>query len=212
LDLELGSGDLSGWALQWLAHIAAAVGCKPLLYSYPDFMAHSLTHPALAAYPLWYASYQDQAPSAPAPWATYAIWQHTDVASVPGVAGLVDGDVTTLGAEALRALGKQPEGGTVDITQEAVARFSALGVKPNQQGAIFKAYQQRTQAWLAAGKSNALDPTPALRPEWSNGQIARCPFDNGTILEWHASDGLIYQVEEKDRAKVFAECGWGAAA
>ena len=106
-----------------------------------------------------------------------------------------------------------PNGGTdVAVTDEAAARFAALGVQPNRAGAIFAAYAQRTAAWLAAGKANVLDPTPAIRPEWSNGQLARCPFDNGTILEWHASDGQVYQVEQKDRAAVFAACGWGRPA
>lgn len=90
----------------------------------------------------------------------------------------------------------------------AVARFSALGIKPNVDGAIFKQYARMVDRWLQSARDNLADPTPAVKPEWSNGQIARVPLDNGVILEWHAKDGLCYQVEVKDRDATYKACGW----
>ena len=92
----------------------------------------------------------------------------------------------------------------------AVTRFSALGVQPNTSGALFKAYARMVDRWLQSARDNLADPTPAVRPEWSNGKVARIPLDNGLILEWHAKDGLCYQVEVKDRDAVYQECGWAA--
>ena len=90
----------------------------------------------------------------------------------------------------------------------AVARFAALGVRPYQAGAIFRAYVLRTRVWLAADRCAILDPTPAIRPEWSNGRLARCAFDSGEIYEWRAADGRCSLVEAKDRERVWKECDW----
>jgi hypothetical protein len=57
-----------------------------------------------------------------------------------------------------------------------------------------------------------LDPTPAIRPEANSGKDAYLALDNGTILHWRASDGLVYQAEDKERPAIFAGCGWGKAA
>jgi GH25 family lysozyme M1 (1,4-beta-N-acetylmuramidase) len=96
LDLEDGSGDLSGWALQWLALVRDATGIIPWLYSYGPFIKAHLTAPALAAYPLWLAAYQSQPPPCPTPWKTYGLWQQTDKAQIPGIRGACDESVGNL--------------------------------------------------------------------------------------------------------------------
>lgn len=98
LDLEVGNGDLSAWALRWLALVKARTGITPWLYSYAPFIRAHLTDPALAAYPLWLAAYQRPPPVCPAPWHSYILWQHTDSAAVPGIAGKVDESVGDLPA------------------------------------------------------------------------------------------------------------------
>lgn len=112
----------------------------------------------------------------------------------------------------LRALPLPPLPPAPPLTDSAEAtaagRFAALGIAPNRAGAIFRAYVVRTKAWLASGGSAVFDPTPCIRPEWSNGRLARCAFDSGEIYEWRASDGACVLVEAKDRARVWQECGW----
>lgn len=117
LDLEEGPGDLSGWALTWLAHVEAAVGFRPFLYSYPHFMAtHGLNNnPALALYPLWYAWYgavnqpkpDDAMPIPPSGWPGIVVWQDTSNGNVAGIHSVVDLDwFNGDNLDALRAYGK----------------------------------------------------------------------------------------------------------
>lgn len=112
----------------------------------------------------------------------------------------------------------KPEVPTMEdpIITAARNRWSAANasIRPNENGALFRAYTRMIRNWVQSGQDNVLDPTPAIRSEWAapDGSIARVPLDNGTILEWHRADGLVYQVEVKDRAAVYHECGWGQAA
>lgn len=105
-------GDLSGWALAWLERVGAALGCRPLLYSYPDYIrTRGLGTPALAAYPLWFASYRTPYamqpwPSAPGRWGRIAIWQWSGGTAVPGIPNDTDDNLTGLTREGLIALGR----------------------------------------------------------------------------------------------------------
>lgn len=93
LDIEDGAGNLSAWALEWLATVYAATGITPWLYSYAPFIRAHLTAPSLAAFPLWLAAYQSSPPACPAPWTQYQLWQHTDKAQIPGIKGGCDESV-----------------------------------------------------------------------------------------------------------------------
>lgn len=96
LDIEDGTGNLSAWALQWLTIVQTATGITPWVYSYGPFIRAHLTDPALAAYPLWLAAYQSKPPACPPPWKSYALWQHTDKAQIPGIRGGCDESIGTL--------------------------------------------------------------------------------------------------------------------
>lgn len=96
LDLEVGTGELAGWALRWLRRVRAALGIAPLLYASPAFLVtHGLTDPALAEYGLWLAQWWTPrapapVPDAPVPWPFVALWQWTEDGRVPGIEGAVD--------------------------------------------------------------------------------------------------------------------------
>lgn len=96
LDLEVGTGDLSHWALTWLARVEARTGIKPWLYSYAPFIRAHLHDSALAAYPLWLAAYSTKPPAAPPPWKGWTLWQRTDKASVPGISTPCDESIGTI--------------------------------------------------------------------------------------------------------------------
>lgn len=107
LDVEAGSGDVSGWVKACLRTVQAAVGFRPLLYSGGWYMQpHGLTHDAeLAEYGLWYASY-GAVPQTPPFWPFWAIWQYTCEGSVPGVAGPCDCNIANVeSVEQLRLYG-----------------------------------------------------------------------------------------------------------
>lgn len=190
LDYEVGYGDLSGWALAWLQRVQQRVGFNPILYTYPSFISeHGLGTAALATYPLWYASYQQQWPPTPGQWSSIAIWQHSDNANVPGVAGIVDESYTTLTIDQLRALGKVdtqpqlPPGGTMD----ALTYYQQLGVKIDPTHAIYTACLKPLYDYWLAHKDDVIDgtaigdlikPGALTYPEYGsihgNGQPAAC--------------------------------------
>lgn len=89
LDIERGSGDMSGWALDFLGRVSSRHAKPALLYTYSAFAPH-LRRPALAAYPLWLARYRSTPPVAPPPWSDWTVWQHSSSGSVPGVPGRCD--------------------------------------------------------------------------------------------------------------------------
>lgn len=99
-------GNLSGWALAWLTRVEAALGCAPLLYTYPYYaIERSLTAPALAHYPLWWASYDKPPRNAPAPWHDWTILQYTAFATVPGIGPNIDENMFKGNRAQLAALG-----------------------------------------------------------------------------------------------------------
>jgi lysozyme len=103
--------DLLWWVSAFLAHVAGRVGFLPFLYSTTGYLAaHNLLGSAtLSASGLWLASWFENPPAAfpPAPphWPFVAVWQYTDHASVPGIAGGVDGDRFNGPADQMRAYG-----------------------------------------------------------------------------------------------------------
>lgn len=90
LDIEVGTGGLSAWALQWLDIVHQKTGILPWVYSYGPFLSAHLTAPGLAAYPLWLAAYQSTQPPVHAPWTKMVAWQHSSSVQVPGVSGNCD--------------------------------------------------------------------------------------------------------------------------
>ena len=89
LDIEDGDGDLSTWARTFCQHVEFVTGHTPIIYTYSAF-AHHLTHASLGGYPLWLAAYRNTPPTAPRPWNSWTIWQHTSDGTVPGVPGRCD--------------------------------------------------------------------------------------------------------------------------
>lgn len=98
--------NVSPWTLAWLRAVESALGFKPLVYTYPNYIIERrLTDPALAAYPLWFADYDD--PINPmGPWPALTIHQYTASGSVPGLGASIDLDHFGGTREQLLALGK----------------------------------------------------------------------------------------------------------
>ena len=91
LDMEEGTGDLSGWTQFFVEVVESLVGFKPLLYSRKNFIEeHNLNTPELAACGLWLASYSDRFPATLLPWPNIAFWQYSNAGRIPGITGDVD--------------------------------------------------------------------------------------------------------------------------
>lgn len=69
--------QISDWTARCAERMVALYGRKPLIYTYPYFMAQLKGADVswLASYPLWIASYKDP-PAVPAPWSTWTICQY----------------------------------------------------------------------------------------------------------------------------------------
>lgn len=117
--------NASPWSLEWLGRVQQALGFAPGLYTYPAYVTERrLTDPALARYPLWWASYSQPMRPTPTPWASTAVWQYTSDGTVPGTTGRIDlnwylGDSVA----GFLALGKPGAGGdAADLAFDAYAR------------------------------------------------------------------------------------------
>jgi lysozyme len=103
LDLEVtgqcGSASCSAaqivsWTHAFLSRLQTDTGRTPMIYTDPGFWNTDVRSSAFSAYPLWLADYTYNpfaAPTAmPLGWSSYALWQYTDTASIPGIQGQTD--------------------------------------------------------------------------------------------------------------------------
>lgn len=72
---------------KWIAHVEAATGVKPIIYTGGYFWESNVQSKAFAKYPLWHAQYTSATcPSTvPSPWTKWFFWQYSSTGSVPGV-------------------------------------------------------------------------------------------------------------------------------
>lgn len=176
LDLEDpdSGGDLSGWTLQWLQHVHAAVGFKPILYSGRYYLQdHGVAVPAIAEYPLWLAAYQTDMPANVPPWPTYLIWQYSSSGSVPGVAGDCDMD-TVYDLNELRAYGMPGD------------------VPPHQPDETPYVVGEGILAKMAARSDS---PASSEVYQGMDGQFSEAMGQSGCIYRYVKLTGLVYVFE-----------------
>jgi lysozyme len=94
LDVEVTNGvapaALSTCVETWLDAVAAALGCRPVVYTDPRFWRQHVGTD-LGGYPLWLACYAPE-PQLPPGWQSWTFWQHSQSGQVAGIAGPVDLD------------------------------------------------------------------------------------------------------------------------
>ena len=82
------AAQIRAWGLAFLKAAEALWGCKPFLYSYPNFLQSIgiAQEPGYADYPLWMADYKryqhgpppdGASPVVPPPWTSWTMWQHS---------------------------------------------------------------------------------------------------------------------------------------
>lgn len=90
----LGRQDLINWLHEFLNTAQAITGKQPMIYTYPNFWRTAMGNTTeFNMYPLWIADYNGgQGPSLPLPggWGSWAFWQYTASANIPGIGGGVD--------------------------------------------------------------------------------------------------------------------------
>ena len=159
-DTKLSPAATVAFALDWLNTVQKATGVRPIVYTYTGFARANLGGgTGLAQYPLWLADYRSSttnAPSAPGPWSSWAIWQHTSTATVPGVPGNCDRNTTNLTPAQLVALGNTQEDDMFTDADRALLQNALDKADGNYIVKQF-AWQNTTVAAQFAGLTAAID-------------------------------------------------------
>ncbi len=96
IDIEAAGGlapaQVAAKAKQWIDHVEAALGVKPIIYTGFYFWRDQVGAPAYGSqHPLWHAQYTSAAcPNISEPWTKWSFWQFTSSGTVDGIAGNVD--------------------------------------------------------------------------------------------------------------------------
>ncbi|MGL4306510.1 MAG: glycoside hydrolase family 25 protein [Mycobacteriaceae bacterium] len=100
LDLETTGGlnpqDLINWTHNYLNTVRILTGRTPIIYTYPAFWRTAMANTnAFSNYPLWIADYngKDQPGPLPGGWDSWAFWQYTSKAHIPGIPTATDMNV-----------------------------------------------------------------------------------------------------------------------
>jgi len=89
----------------WLDIVATQTGRTPVIYTAKGFMNEYFSGVTeFSNNPLWIPAYQQQQPGLPAGWTSYAIWQYSDNATIPGTDGGLDLDIFNGSASDLKKL------------------------------------------------------------------------------------------------------------
>lgn len=117
LDFEVEPASAT-WALDFLRRLEAAIGARPVLYTYAAFLTQMGSFEALGRYPLWYAHYGlndgNEHPAQPPSQFHFAAHQFSSRGRVPGIPGTTDNpfaDVNRLKLPSLDTILYRPGGG-----------------------------------------------------------------------------------------------------
>ncbi|MDO3642414.1 GH25 family lysozyme [Mucilaginibacter sp. L3T2-6] len=91
---------------EWIDAVAAQTGRTPIIYTARSFWNEYFSGVTqFGDNPLWIPAYQQNPPGLPQGWSSYAIWQYSENASIPGVGGgSLDMDIFNGNLDALKAL------------------------------------------------------------------------------------------------------------
>jgi lysozyme len=109
LDLEanptaMAPGALADWGRRWCTAVAAALGRRPMVYTYTSFLSQLGDAPGLREFPLWIARLNGQNDPGPvSPWQTWDLWQYA-IGKVPGASSDTDRNWLPGGEAGLAAL------------------------------------------------------------------------------------------------------------
>jgi GH25 family lysozyme M1 (1,4-beta-N-acetylmuramidase) len=86
----LSSSQVAAKVKQWIDHVEAETGVRPIIYTGRFFWQDFVKSAAYADYPLWIAHYTNGCPNLPSQWSDWTFHQYTDSGSWDGAAGAID--------------------------------------------------------------------------------------------------------------------------
>ena len=95
IDVEASDGQsaatITTKVKKWVAHVKAATGRDPIIYTGFYFWRDSVGAPDVTTSPLWHAQYTTAScPNIAPPWQQWALWQYSSTGTVAGISGNVD--------------------------------------------------------------------------------------------------------------------------
>ncbi|MDI3289846.1 GH25 family lysozyme [Polyangium sp. 15x6] len=159
---------------QWLAHVEAATGAKPIIYTGKYFWQDNVASYDFGDYPLWIPNYSFDCPNLPDNyWDQWILFQYTDSGSVPGVAGNVDRNAFNGSLADLMAFANSgPEYAAKFVSQSFP--YASEGPLQVEAGGTLEAYIEMLNVGTKAWDGNTLLATteprdrtsPFAGPEW----------------------------------------------
>lgn len=122
---------------QWIAHVEAHLGVKPIVYTGPYFWRDSVSSLDFEENPLWIAHYGTDCPLTPEPWATWTFHQFTDSGRVAGIRGNVDTNLFAGTMADLEALSFQGAGTAPTPPSTSCGGIPAAGRVIDEDDACF---------------------------------------------------------------------------
>jgi GH25 family lysozyme M1 (1,4-beta-N-acetylmuramidase) len=125
---------------QWIDHVEARLGVKPIIYTGPYFWRDSVRSDVFANHPLWIAHYGTDCPLTPPPWSMWTFHQFTDRGRVAGIRGQVDTNLFAGTMADLEALSFQGDGtAPPPPPSSSCGSLPATGGIVDEEGACFTA-------------------------------------------------------------------------
>ncbi|MDQ3370132.1 MAG: MYXO-CTERM sorting domain-containing protein, partial [Myxococcota bacterium] len=181
LDVEDAGGltatQISQRVRQWVDHVEAAVGVKPIIYTGYYFWKDSVGGADFKDHPLWIANYSATCPLVPQQWSRWAIHQYSSTARIPGItANTVDVNKFNGTLAELKALGTRAVCGDATCNGDETPDSCAADCKPCQ---------------LIAGDGETIvdDSSACFRTGGDPQYIREEAAGYGSSLQWtHATD------------------------
>ncbi len=155
--------QMVSWISAFGTEIQRRTGQRPVIYSTAQWWDKCTgDSSAFSADPLWIANYDVSSPAVPAAWQTWAYWQYTSSATVPGIslAGGTDASYLSSTALELAAPGNQSDRVSSQVSLQAHALDAAPAVSYTATG-----LPAGTQIDATTGVvSGTLPATPASFP------------------------------------------------
>ncbi|UQA57694.1 glycoside hydrolase family 25 protein [Polyangium aurulentum] len=176
---------------QWLGHVEAATGRKPIIQAGKYFWQDNVTSAEFAGYPLWIPSWGVDCPNLPDnAWSNWAFHQYSSTGAVAGVAGDVDLNRFNGSLTDLMALANGAAVGTHDYAALLVVQsFPSENEAPAQipAGGIYEGSIELKniglEAWDEGTMLAATEPrdreSPFAGEEWPG--VARFARVEGTV-------------------------------
>jgi lysozyme len=138
LDIEVTDGvpaaTLRARAQVWLAHVEAATGRTPIIYTSPGFWQDLEAGASFGRYTLWLAHWETACPTLPGSWERWRFWQDTAGRAVPGIADAVDTDWFDGTRAELEALAAAPGGERPRVSEPRPAPRAKASSRPRGRG------------------------------------------------------------------------------